>query len=229
MFEKRRLATRLRKRGLSIRDIEEKLNIPRSTLSGWLKNVELTSRQKEILFQKWKKALIKARKKAVLWHNKQKELRLAKAAQEAENLLSNIDLRNGNIIELALAMLYLGEGHKRSDDTAMGNSDPLILKTFVSILVNFYRISPVKIKCGLHLRADQDPEKIKKFWSRTLGVPLRNFVYANIDKRTAGSKTFPNYKGVCVVRCGNVAIQRKLLNISRGFCEKIKEGRLAQW
>ncbi len=38
-------AVSLRRSGDSIRDIEIKLGIPRSTLSGWFKNIQLTDSQ----------------------------------------------------------------------------------------------------------------------------------------------------------------------------------------
>jgi len=56
-----------------------------------------------------------------------------------------------------------------------------------------------------------------------LGIPIDNFGYVNIDKRTVGSKTYPHYKGVCYITCGNVAIQRKLLYLGEIFCKKTVE------
>lgn len=221
MSKNKAFAVKLRKKGLSMRNIGNRLGIARSTLSNWFKNIDLTDKQKEKLKKQWGLGLIKARKKASEWHKTQKEKRLIEARLTAQQVLDKLNLGNSNIIELALAMLYLGEGIKSSDDTAIGNSDPLILKTFVHILINYYKINPAKIKCGLNLRADQNPKKIRSFWSKTLNLPIKNFTYINIDKRTIGSKTYSYYKGVCLVRCGNVAIQRKLLNISKEFCERI--------
>ncbi len=221
-FSKRKLlAIKLRKEGLSIGYIEKKLGISRSTLSGWFKNIELTSEQKKILFQRWKGGLIKARKKAVLWHNEEKNKRLQIAEEEANIVINKIDVKDKNILDLILAMLYLGEGFKSGDRTGMGNSDPLILKTFITILRNNYRLDLKDFSCYLHLRADQDPIKIKKFWSKELNIPLENFRSTSFDKRTLGSKTYPNYKGVCTIICGKVAIKRKLLYISQGLCERL--------
>ena len=41
-FELKPDAIKLRKKGLSIREIELRLGIPRSTLSGWLKDIKLS-------------------------------------------------------------------------------------------------------------------------------------------------------------------------------------------
>lgn len=220
-FELKPAAIKLRKEGLSIGRIEHRLGIPRSTLSGWLKDVELSQKQKRILTERWKNALVKARKKAVLWHNAQKENRLLAAKQEALKTLEIIDTANKGTLELALAILYMGEGTKKKVETAMGSSDPLILKFFLALLKTLYGFDPKRAKCQLNLRADQSPEKMKRFWSKELGIPINNFGYVNLDKRTAGSKTYPYYKGVCYVICGNVAIQRKLTYLSEAFCKEI--------
>jgi hypothetical protein len=215
-------AVKLRKEGLSIRAIEEKLEIPRSTLSVWFKSVELTETQKVKLHRDWQNALTKARKEAVKWHNEEKRLRLQEAEQWAEEVFSRIDLNNELFLHLAFAMLYLGEGFKKTVETAMGNSDSLILRFFVSMLI-FYGVNLKKIKCELHLRADQNVQAIKRYWSKELKIPLSNFTSVSVDKRTEGKPTYPHYKGVCIVKGSNVAIQRKIMYLSKKFCDRATE------
>src|SRR3989344_827777 len=218
---KREQAIKLRKRGKSLRFIAHKLNIPKSTLSGWLKNISLTRKQEAALKRSWKDALIYARKKAVVWHNVERQKRLNLAEDEARKTIDNIDVKNRYVLDLALAMLYFGEGIKKNSETGLGNSDPLILKMFLYVLKRNYRVDVNKIRAELYLRADQDVQKMKKFWSGELGLPIENFRYAHLDKRTQGSKTYRGYHGVCLLRCGNVAIQRKLINISKEFFERV--------
>lgn len=228
-YELKSKAIELRKQGFSMNMIENRYGIARSTLSGWFKNIKLTLAQKRKLLQNSRIALVAARKKAVLWHNAQKEKRLQEAIDGALKTLKSINLNDQNILELALAMLYMGEGSKKTDETAIGSSNPLILKLFLAILINTYNIDIKKIRCELGLRADQDPEKMKRFWARILKLPLSNFKQVNIDKRTVGSKTYPHYKGVCQIRYGNVAIQRKLIYLSNLFCQKVIGKNLGVW
>lgn len=211
----------LRKRGLSLKTIETRLSIPRSTLSGWFRDVTLSKSKKKKLLKNWRDGLVRARKKAVIWHNAQKNVRLERARFEADKVLKNLDLKNDSIVDLALAMLYLGEGRKGNVVTSLGNSHPLILKFFVTALVRNYGIDAKQIKAELHLRADQNAATMKRYWSKELSLPLDNFMSVSFDQRTAGSKTYPTYKGVCILRCGSVAIQRKLLYLSEQFCEQI--------
>lgn len=212
----------MRKNGTSIIEIERHLKIPKSTLSGWLKPLKLSARAKKIIYKNWKQRLVKTRRLAIAWHNLQKLNRLKHAESEALNVVRKIDIKNPVLLDLALAVLYLGEGFK-IENTGMGNSDPMILKFFIAVLRKNYNIPTEKFRCELHLRADQDPDKTKWWWSKELKIPLGNFTATSIDKRTVGSVTYPTYKGVCIVRCGSVAIQRKLLYISKMFCQKVIE------
>ncbi len=220
-FELKETARQLRRKGYSIGNIESRLKIPRSTLSGWFKDIILSGKQRKKLYTNSKNALVTARINAVRWHNTQKENRLKIALTDATHTLEMIDINNTQILELVFAILYLGEGLKKGSSTGMGNSDPLILKFFIVVLKNIYKVPASKIKCSLHLRADQNPEQSKKYWSRELSVPLSNFYSVSIDKRTQGRKTYSNYKGVCVITCGTVAIQRKVVYLSKSYCEKI--------
>ena len=178
-------------------------------------------KKKDKLLKQWRSGLIRAREKASEWHRKEKENRLLCAKEDAKKVLDKLSLGDKNILDLALAMLYMGEGIKGNRETGLGNSNPLIVKFFLFILKKNYNINIKKIRCELYLRADQNEKNIKNFWSRELELPMENFKYVHFDKRTEGSKTFLDYKGVCMLRCSNVAIQRKLLNISNGFCERI--------
>lgn len=216
-------ALALRKNGFSIRDIESRLGISRSTLSGWFKDVILTKEQNRVLQENHSGALVQARKAAAQWHNQEKQKRLNFAEKEAKSTLNKIGFFSDEILELALSLLYLGEGSKKNCNTGMGNSDPLILKFFISVLKKVYKIQTKQIKASLHLRSDQDEHALKEYWSEELSIPIENFGKSSFDKRTINSKIYQHYKGVCMLTCGSVAIQRKLVYISRRFCEKISQ------
>ena len=89
-YESKEIAITLRKSGLSMTLIERKLGIPRSTLSGWFKTVQITEEQRLILMKNSQDGWKKARIKAVEWHRAQKNLRLLKAKQEAQETLNKI-------------------------------------------------------------------------------------------------------------------------------------------
>jgi len=214
-------ALKMRKSGATFGQVESEFGIPKSTLSYWFKDIELSIEQKAAIKNSWKFAIKSTRRNAIKWHNQQKDARIQEAKIEAKRVVGQIDLSDVATLEIALAILYLGEGTKKSLDTSLGSSDPKILKFFVICMKKLYQIDFDQAKCYLHLRADQDELKVKKYWAKTLEIPSKNFRAVSFDKRTLGKATFPSYMGVCVVSYGRVAIQRRLMWISRLFCEKI--------
>jgi hypothetical protein len=214
-------AIAMRKIGTSMTVIERRLGIPRSTMSGWFKDIKLTETQRTRLMQNSRDGWAKARESAVKSHRKQKALRLLKARSEATKVLERIELSN-DILDLALAMLYFGEGAKHNT-TALGCSDPKMLRFMLAVFRRNYGITADMLRCDLHLRMDQDGHELKKYWSKQLGLPLERFKNVFYDRRTEGRRTYDDYKGVCLISCGNIAIQRKLIYLYNLFCDKVAE------
>lgn len=214
-------ALRMRTEGASIRDIEDKLGIARSTLSGWLREVVLLPKYKRRLENRHARALFAAREKAAIWHRAQKTKRVNDAKLYASDFLDSLDKNHHSHLELALAFLYFGEGAKTGTRTSLANSNSDILRFFVVTLEKLYGVTPEDIRCELYLRSDQKPEIEILHWSQVLRIPRKNFSKPTHDARTVGKPTFPGYHGVCAVRCTPVAIQRRLMYIATMFCDRI--------
>ncbi len=209
----------LRKKGISMTIIERRFGIPRSTLSGWFRSVALTDKQQLRLTQNSRDGWAKARIKAVESHRAKKTLRLLDAKQAAIETLEKIELTS-EVLDLAFAMLYLGEGAK-SNVTSLASSDSRILRFMIAVLKRNYNIAPESLRCDLHLRMDQDGDESKKHWAKQLDLPITCFRYVAYDKRSKGKPTYDHYKGVCVISCKTIAIQRKLIFLYTLFCEKV--------
>lgn len=218
-FEIKPTAIALRTSGLSINDIEKRLGIPRSTLSGWFKSVIMDDTHIARLQKNKEEAWARARINASIWHKAQKSARIAQAESDAQKVMDRIEINN-DVLDLAFAMLYLGEGAKNGG-TSIASSDPKILLFILTALGRVYSVKRESIRCELHLRMDQDESELKQYWSKQLYIPIENFKYAAYDKRSEGKKTYDHYKGVCVLVCGNIAIQRKLIALYNLFCEKV--------
>ncbi len=211
----------LRKNGTSMTVIERQYGIPRSTLSGWFKDITLSEEQRTRLMRNSQDGWKKAREKAVLAHNALKVERLSAAEREAATTMSRLQI-TPETLDLAFAMLYFGEGAKKNK-TSIGNSNPLVLRFVLAVLYNNYAITTSQIRCDLHLRADQDGDAMKRYWAKELNLPLSQFRYVAYDKRSAGKPTYDHYKGVCIVTCPQIAIQRKLISLYNQFCTKVSE------
>ncbi len=213
----------LRRKGVSMTTIEREFDIPRSTLSGWFKEINLTEDQRVRLTQNSKDGWKRAREKAVLTHNLQKAKRVADARQNAQNSFKRLPKGNNAVLELALAMLYFGEGGKTAA-TNMGASDPFMLTFFITSLEKIYNLNRLSFRYDLHLRHDQDEEKLKLFWSQKLSVPIEKFKYVSKDLRTIGKPTRNDYHGVCQIQVGDISIQRRLMALYNVYCAEVIMG-----
>jgi len=213
----------LRKKGLSIRYIENKFKIPRSTLSGWFKNIKLSKKQEGKLLNDWRNGLANARKKAALWHKQECENRRNAIKVDVKKFTSDIVI-DKKIGELLMATFYLAEGGKTENSFVIANSNPEILKGIINLQRYLYKLDESKFRCCLHLRRDQNETKLKKFWSKTLNIPKSKFTKTQFDKRTV-KKTYKHYNGVCVLQYYDMALQRRILYIGDKLLEIINKNK----
>lgn len=212
----------LRLKGQSYRQISDSLNVARSTLNGWLKNVELTKLQQQKLHQQWLDGLDRARSK-VGERNIQAKLNRIKVSQIAANkLITSLPLNNSEL-ELFMAGLYLGEGFKIENRLGLGNANPEVVLLFVRLLRKLYLIKEDRLRAAVYGRADQSSEVLVEYWSQLLNIPPNQFHKTQLDKRTRGRPTRSNYFGVCAVSYNDSGIQRRILAISQEMIKYINK------
>lgn len=228
-FELKDTAVQMRQTGISIKTIEQELGIPRSTLSGWFKNIQLTESQQEILAENSAQGLKQAQEKASDWHRTQKANRLIEMELATKTFLDGIEMNDLVSLELALAFLYLGEGSKRNSHTSLGSSDPHIARFYIEAIERLYGVPRNKFRCWLHLRADQNAKELTEYWAHELNLPSTNFGKPSFDARTSDKPTYQEYKGVCLIDCGRVEIQRRLMYIAHGFCDRVSSDFRVSW
>lgn len=216
-------AIKLRRLGYSYPMIEEKLGTPRATLSGWFKGLKLSATARRRILDRKRKNLDILRQKALVVLRRE----IGRRKQETDDKVTSdfsgfkLDVRTK---ELLLAMLYLGEGFKRSSVIGLGNSSPEIAALFVKLLRDIFKIEDSRLRCFLHLRMDQDAEAEKSFWSKQLAIPEIYFRKPQFDKRTINSKTWVSYHGVCVVYCYDAKIEKRLTSLQSLLIKKILGG-----
>ena len=188
-----------RAKGLTYPEIQEKLcaNIPKGTLSSWLRKVTLPSFYAEKTRRLNLETLALARPKALATNRERRHFYL-NAVHECNRGLLEV-LRQKEVAKLFLAALYLGEGAKKNKGSlTFANSDPGIMALFLRLLRTVYSVDESRLRCTILCRADQNTGYLNAFWSKLTGVPPKQFYAARIDARTQGkiSKN-KEYKGVC--------------------------------
>lgn len=117
--------------------------------------------------------------------------------------------------------LYWGEGTKKNLRTIrLGNTDPYLVRTFLTFLRKTYRIDDSKLRFALQIFTDMDQKKEEKFWRDFLNVNAKQF-YKTINTRSGSIGTYraKSEHGVLTVYFGN----KKLRDILMKEIDKIKE------
>lgn len=211
----------LRGKGRTYSEINSQLGIkvPKATFNHWFKGIELPDhyyRRIEKLNQNnLSKALIVARRvnKKIL-----KE-RFTRLRNKNIHLLDSVDKGVGKLL---LSMMYLCEGSKYPSTRMVKfpSSNPGTIKLFLALFRGCFCIDENKIRGIVQCRADQDIDKLKRFWNKISNIKL-NQLQVWIDKRTIGKPTKrKTYKGVFVVEYFDVEVQLELQFLSEYLTEQ---------
>src|SRR5919108_4731823 len=157
-------ARRLRsEEGLPIKQIARRLAVAQSSVSIWVRDVQLTEQQLAVL-----RGLNPAYNAQLRGANRNaergRERRLA--AQEEGRRLA----RRGHALHAAGSMLYWAEGDKRNRNAArLSNADPEVLRFFLRYLRTYFSVTDEKLRITCHLFADhlERQHEIEDFWLAT--------------------------------------------------------------
>ena len=211
-------AIELRHEGKTYRQIQQilKMPIPKSTLSTWLAYEALSPEEKLILAENSEKRSKQARDKGLATLKTRRMIYLQGIRARISRLESVVQ-ESTDVAKITLAMLYWCEGTK-GRMLSFGNSDPALISLFFLLMRRCYLIDESKFRITLQCRADQDIEKLERFWSSLTGVPRDLFYGARIDPRTIGKPTQkPLYKGVCRIEYFSADIYNELRAVRELF------------
>lgn len=211
-IEIRNQAVFLRKKGFSLKEISEKLGIAKSTASYWLQNVNLNSKAQErlkshqILGQYKSRIIKKAQRENLI-----KEYQL-KTYQEISKI--NFDK---NLYKLLCSFLYWCEGAKlNSTHVRFINSDPKMIKIFLSLLRKSFEVEEKKFRALIHLHEYHNEEKQKRFWSKITKIPSQQF-NKSYRKPNTRKRIRNNYPGCLAIYYYDHKIAKELAALYNGF------------
>ena len=205
----------LRRRGYSLKEISEKLNIAKSTASIWLQDIELS-----------KKAIDRLKKRKFLGALKTSETKRLKRekfnislTKEAFDILNSANL-DKNHLKLLCALLFECEGTK---DTRGGiyfsNSNPEVIKAFLTLLRLSFDIKEEKLRIVLHLHSYHSQKRQIIFWSKVTNIPKSQFSRP-YQKPHTGKRVKNDYQGCVSIRYYDSILARKLSAISKVILKK---------
>lgn len=186
-------ALSLRKQGKTYSEIQKFIGpLAKSTLSNWLKPVELTFDQKDRIQKKMADRGAIGRQKGG-WKNHQKrQERIAKIQLEAQKEFPSLSKNPFFMTGLAL---YLAEGSKKSERFEFMNSDPFLVKIMMKWLNKFHGLPNAEVGARLYAHKLYAHKEYEKFWSSFLNINLSQF-HKTIYKFTPHkNKKNAGYKG----------------------------------
>ena len=185
-------ALELRKLGYSINEIVKELGIAKGTASVWIRDVVLSEQAKIRLGNRLKEGHKNYCRQVALKRAKKEEIR-----KQIENKAQNTVLSlhsNINDKKMLCAFLFWAEGGKSKPYIDFTNSDPNMIRTFLHLLRNCFKIDESKLYAIVHIHGYHNDNEIKDFWSNITKIPLCRF-YKSYKKPHTGVRKKEGYKG----------------------------------
>jgi predicted transcriptional regulator len=151
-------AQHLRQLGMSVKEIEKKLGVSRSSVSLWVREIELTEEQ--VITLRTSERYVESKKHGAE-ANAAKHRELRRAYQQ----MGRLKAREGSPLHHAGCMLYWAEGEKSKNTVNFVNSDPNMMLLFVRFLREEMQVADDKISIRIHCHtSDVDEiERIESF------------------------------------------------------------------
>jgi len=122
---------------------------------------------------------------------------------------------------IAGSMMYWAEGSK-TKGLAITNSDPNIIVFMVEWFKDICNIPISNLQVHLHIHDKSQDERIKRYWSKLTGIPLKNFGKSYIKPSGTGHRKNKLTNGIARIRVtgkGGTDLRYKILS----WAEKVYE------
>jgi hypothetical protein len=190
-WEKSELGRDLRREGLSYGEIMDLIDVKKSTLATWCRDVRLTQAQVRAIRDRT--GQVTGLPRDTQWRRREEIERIRLRAQSEVGWL----VLDANWV--AGVVLYWAEGSKTQTKLSMANTDPRVLRIFIQ-WVRSYVKPDAGFRLALHLHEGNDDEASKEHWRRELALPDALFHKTFIKPKGTGHRKNTHIHGVCTVR-----------------------------
>jgi hypothetical protein len=213
-------ARKLRAQGLGIKTIARKLSVSSSTVSLWCRDIVLSQKQIKELERRMKDPYYGERLSYV---RKQKDRRIQQTKLLLRQGIKEVGRMTKRERFLTGIGLYWAEGFKKDNLMGFANSDPEMVRFFLSWikLIGVTR-DRVKLRVGINELYKNCVREIELFWSEYLQIPRTQF-QKPFFQRVAWKKQYDHpeeYHGVVRIR---ITRSTDLLRKMIGWIEGLKK------
>lgn len=165
-----------RDEGASIKEIASRLGVSPSTVSLWVRDIALTAAQEQELLRR-----------NPAYNRQVSGTKIQVANRRAERIAYQHTGRQlavqGEASHLAGCMLYWAEGEKARNALRFSNSDPDMVRFFVSFLRKHFNVRDEEIRVTCYLFADhlERQREIEKFWLDVMGLQANSLCKSHVN------------------------------------------------
>lgn len=194
-WEKSELGRDMRREGLSYGEIRELIDVKKSTLATWCRDVRLSAGQIQAIRIRRTPlpGMNLQRKPYTTQRPRRREIELIREQSllEAEHLVDQP-------FWVAGVSMYWGEGSKATRKLSMANADPAALRMFKKWSTKYLPPND-GWRARLNLHADNDEPAAREWWSSQVDVDLGDFTKTYIKPDGPGHRKNHLPYGVCTL------------------------------
>jgi transcriptional regulator with XRE-family HTH domain len=163
----------LRAQGWTLTEICEEVGVSKNSASAWCRDVEI---DEQVLERRRRARFLTgnegARQRGPNKLQRRKAAEIARLREEGSALIGALTDRELLIAGLAY---YSGEGAKRDGVVTFANTDPRLIRFFMTWLRRFFEIDEQRLRVRLYLHQGLDLERANAYWSALTGIPTSQF------------------------------------------------------
>lgn len=215
-IEERNRAVTLRENGHSLNEIVNILGVSKSSVSIWVREVQLSDIQKNELSDRSScLEAVELRRQSRLRNELLKREKIILEARRSVRKISKKELW------LIGTMLYWAEGGKTQRLVRFSNGDPEMIKIMMSYFRGICNVPESKFRGYIHIHPHLDHEKAEMYWSDISKIPTKQFfkTYRKTNKSSLNKKdTLPH--GVFDIYVMNTKLFYMITGWAKGIFSK---------
>jgi transposase-like protein len=174
-YQARMRAIQLRIAGTSISDIARQLDVSKSTVSHWCRDISLSAHAMQQIVSRSNTKSTNALLAYTEGLRMKRQQDIVSDKLSGKRQLGRVNARDIYCIGLGL---YWGEGYKKgSQEFGFTNSDPKMIAFYIQWLISVFQISrkDLILRISINEIHKERIEVITRYWAQVTKVPLKNF------------------------------------------------------
>lgn len=207
-------ARRLRADGKTLQQIAEELDVSKSSVSVWVRDVPFTPSKRRY----------GPRVRPHPAHDR-KLAEIEECNRLGRAQVGHLD--DGAFLAAGVA-LYAGEGAKGEGNVMFANTDTSMIAFFCAWLRHFFEIDESRLRVRVHLHEGLDLSAAQEHWSQVTGVPLGQFRAPHRALADPSRRRNKHQHGCCYVNYACTRTHRRIMGMIRALLSSEAHSGVAQ-